>query len=61
MSELHETSNQKREEEQIDTVGWVFAAVVVIITAIAAIIAYHGNDNTMVASTPVSRVAAPHG
>ena len=57
MSELHETSNPKH-KEQIDTVGWVFAAVVVIITAIAAIIAYHGNDSTMVASTPVSHVAA---
>jgi len=56
MSELHETSNQKR-EEHIDTVGWVFAAVVVIITALAAIIAYHGNDNT-IASTRVSHVAA---
>jgi hypothetical protein len=60
MSELHETSNQKS-NEQIDTVGWVFAAVVVIITAIAAIIVYYGGDNTMVANTPVSRIAAPHG
>jgi hypothetical protein len=60
MSEFHETSNQKS-DEQIDTVGWVFAAVAVIITAIAAIIAYHGSDNTIVANTPVSRIATPHG
>ena len=60
MSELHETSDQKC-EEQIDTVGWGFAAVAVIITAIAAIIAYNSNDNTVVANTPVSHVAGPHG
>ena len=60
MSELHETSNQKC-EEQIDTVGWGFAAVAVIITAIAAIIAYNNTDNTIVANTPVSHVAGPHG
>jgi hypothetical protein len=60
MSELHETSNQKS-DEQIDTVGWLFAAVVVIITAIAAIIAYHGYDDTVVANTSVTRVASPHG
>ena len=57
MSEVDETSNQQR-EEQIDAVGWVFAVIVVIITALAAIIAYNGNDTTMVVSTPVSHVAA---
>jgi hypothetical protein len=56
MSELHETSNQKSDEE-IDTVGWVFAAVVVIITAIAAIIAYQASD-TMVANAPMSHMVA---
>jgi hypothetical protein len=60
MSELHETSNQKC-EEQIDTVGWGFAAVAVIITAIAAIIAYNSTDSTIVANTPVSHLAGPHG
>jgi hypothetical protein len=60
MSELYETRNQKN-DEQIDTVGWVFSAVVVIIMAVAAIIAYHGNDDSVVANISVSRVAAPHG
>jgi hypothetical protein len=60
MSESDETSDQKC-EEQIDTVGWGFAAVVVIITAIAAMIAYNSNDNTIVANTPVSHVAGPRG
>jgi len=60
MSELHETSNPKH-KEQIDTVGWVFAAVVIIITAIAATVAYRGNDNTVVANTTVSNLVRPHG
>jgi hypothetical protein len=61
MSELHETSDQKC-EEQIDTVGWGFAAFVVIITTIAAIITCHSyDDNTIVANTPVSHVAGPPG
>jgi hypothetical protein len=34
MTDLHETSNLKR----IDTIGWLFATFVVVVTAIAAIV-----------------------
>jgi len=59
MVDLHETRNPER-NEQIDTVGRVSLALAIIIVAIAAIIAYDGN-NAMVASTAVSHVAIPHG
>jgi hypothetical protein len=59
MVDLHETSNPER-NEQIDIVGWVFLALAIIIVAIAAIVAYDGN-NAMVANTAVSQVAGPHG
>ena len=59
MANLHETSNQQHKAQiDIDTVGWLFAAFVVVITAIAAMVAYEGN-NTMVAKITVSHVAAP--
>jgi hypothetical protein len=59
MVDLHETSNPEH-NEQIDTVGWVFLALAIIIVAIAAIVAYDGNY-AMVANTIVSQVARPHG
>ena len=59
MPNLYETSNSER-NEQIDTVGWVFLAFAVTIVAIAAIVAYDGN-NAMDASTTVAQVATPHG
>ena len=55
MSDLHEARDPKR-EPQIDTVGWLFLAVAVVVTATAAMIAYEAND-AMVAR-PVSQVAA---
>jgi len=58
MVDLHETSNPER-NEQIDIVGWVFLALAIIIVAIAAIVAYDGN-NAMVVNTAVSQVAGPH-
>jgi hypothetical protein len=59
MADVHETSAPKR-TAQIDTVGWLFVAFVVGITAIAAaIFAYNGSD-TMVAKTTISQVAGPH-
>jgi Na+/melibiose symporter-like transporter len=59
MANLHETSNQQHKTQiDIETVGWLFAAFVVVITAIAAMVAYEGN-NTMVAKITVSHVAAP--
>jgi len=60
MSALHATNNPSH-KEQIDTVGWIFAAFVILITAIAAAVAYRGSDNTMVANTTVSQLAKPHG
>ena len=37
MTHLHETSNPKR-TAQIDTIGWLFATFVVVVTAIAAMV-----------------------
>jgi hypothetical protein len=56
MVDLHEANNPQR-EPQIHSVGWLFLAFAVAITAAAAIIAYQAND-TMVASAPVSHVVA---
>ena len=53
MTDLHETDEPKY-TAQIDTVGWIFVAVAVAITVIAAVVAYHGSE-TMIANTP-----APH-
>ena len=54
MADLHPTGNPKREAE-IDTLGWLFLAVAVVITAAAVMIAYEAND---VANAPVSHIAA---
>jgi hypothetical protein len=56
MVDLHETNNPER-KPQIDTVGWLFLAFVVAITAAAAMVAYEAN-NTMVVNAPVSQVVA---
>jgi hypothetical protein len=45
-----------KREPQMDTVGWLFLAFAVAVTAAAAMIAYEAND-TMVANAPVSLVA----
>jgi hypothetical protein len=59
MADFHDTSAPKR-TAQIDTVGWLFVAFVVGITAFAAMIAYKGGETT-VAKTAISQVAGPHG
>jgi hypothetical protein len=59
MVDLQETSSSER-KAPIDTIGWLFVAFVVVITAIAAMIAYEGN-NTMVANTTAPHVAGPPG
>ena len=56
MVDLHQTNNPEH-RPQIDTVGWLFLAFAVAITAAAAMVAYEAND-TMVANTPVSHVVA---
>jgi len=50
MSDLHEARDPGR-EPQIDSVGWLFLAVAVAITAAAAMVAYNGKD-MMVAMPP---------
>jgi hypothetical protein len=55
MSVLHEARGPLR-EPQIDTVGWLFLAFAVAITATAAMVAYSGS--TTVANAPVLQVAA---
>ena len=55
MVDLHQTNNPEH-RPQIDTVGWLFLAFAVAITAAAAMVAYEAN-NTMVANAPVSQVA----
>ena len=56
MSDLQEASRPER-EPQIDTVGWLFLAVAVAITAAAAMVAYNGNE-AVFGNAPVSHVAA---
>jgi hypothetical protein len=56
MSDLHEARDPER-EPQIDTVGWLFLAVAVAITAAAVMVAFKAND-MMVANAPVSHVVA---
>ena len=56
MVDLHETNNPEH-RPQIDTVGWLFLAFAVAITAAAAMVAYEASD-TMVANAPVSHIVA---
>jgi hypothetical protein len=43
MADLRETSNPEC-KTQIDTIGWLFVAVFVVITAVAGVVAYNAND-----------------
>jgi hypothetical protein len=56
MADLRETSNPEC-KTQIDTIGWLFAAFVVVITitAFAGMVAYNAD---MTATNTVSHVAA---
>ena len=54
MVDLRETNNPEG-EPQIDTVGWLFLAFAIAITAAAVTIAYWAND-TMVANASVSHL-----
>jgi hypothetical protein len=56
MVDLHETNNPER-KPQIDTVGWLFLAFAVAITAAATIVAYNAND-TKLANASVPHVVA---
>ena len=59
MTDLHEQSDPKY-AAQIDTVGWIFVIFATVITAIAAILVYHGNE-AMIANSPVSHVVGSPG
>jgi hypothetical protein len=59
MTDLHETSDPKY-TAQIDTVGWIFVGFAVVVTAVAAMVAYHGSDTT-IANRPVSHVVGSPG
>jgi hypothetical protein len=56
MSDLNEARDQER-GPQIDTVGWLFLAFAVAITAAAAMVAYRGSD-AIVANAPISHIVA---
>lgn len=55
MVDLRETSNPEC-KTQIDTIGWLFVAVFVVITAVAGMVAYNANDLT-VTKAPVAVAA----
>ena len=59
MTDLHETGDPKY-TAQIDSVGWIFVAFVVVIVAIAAMVAYQGNDR-VIANTPVPHAVGRPG
>jgi hypothetical protein len=42
---------------EIDTLGWTFAAFVIVIAALGALLAYNGNHELM-ANTPQSSMTA---
>jgi hypothetical protein len=56
MSDLDEARDPER-EPQIDTVGWLFLAFAVAVTATAAMVAYKAND-TPLAKSPVSHIVS---
>ena len=53
--DLRETSNPEC-KAQIDTIGWLFVAVFVVITAVAGVVAYNANDLTVM-KAPVAVAA----
>ena len=55
MSDLHDALGPER-EPQIDTVGWLFLAFAIAVTATAAMVAYKAATDTMVANAPVSQL-----
>jgi len=59
MTDLHETRDPKS-TAPIDTVGWIFVAFAIAITAVAAMVAYQGSDTT-IANTPASHTTGSPG
>jgi hypothetical protein len=58
MIDLHETSDPKY-KAQIDTVGWIFVAFVLVITAVASMVAFYGSDTTIVNTAVSHAVGSP--
>jgi hypothetical protein len=58
MVDLHETS-KPQPNGSIDPIGWLFVAFVVVITAVAAMIAYNASDITV--TNIISHIARPTG
>jgi len=59
MTDLHETTDPKY-TTQIDTIGWIFVALAVVITVVAAIVVYQGSG-VVIANSPVPHVAGSPG
>ena len=59
MTDLHETTDPKY-TAQIDTIGWIFVALAVVITVVAAIVVYQASG-VMVAKSPVPHAAGSPG
>jgi hypothetical protein len=58
MTDLHQDRDVAH-RAKIDAIGWLFAAFVVTIISIGALVAYHGNNASV--TTTVVRAAAPAG
>ena len=59
MTDLHETTDPKY-TAQIDAVGWIFVALAVVITVVAAILVYQASG-VMIANSPLLHVAGSPG
>jgi uncharacterized membrane protein len=59
MTDLHETTDPKY-TAQIDTIGWIFVALVVVITVVAAIEVYQASG-VMIANSLLPHVAGSRG
>ena len=59
MTDLHETTDPKY-TAQIDTIGWIFGALAVVITVVAAVVVCQGSG-VMIANSPVPHAAGSPG
>jgi hypothetical protein len=59
MTDLHETTDPKY-TAQIDTIGWIFVALAVVITVVAAIVVYQASG-VMIANSSLPHVAGTPG
>ena len=59
MTDLHETTDPKY-TAQIDTTGWIFVAIAVVITVVAVILAYQASG-VIIVNSPVPHAAGSPG